>query len=84
MSAVGDAASTAEIDDYLAESTANSLYSKVTKRINYLEDKGLNRNAIVGMVDDFTDEELTFFLEVDLNKYKTQAAIEQAIEIAKV
>jgi hypothetical protein len=36
------------------------------------------------MLDNFNDEELTFFLEVDLNKYKTQAAIEQAIEIAKV
>lgn len=72
-----------EVDDYLADSTANSLYSKVTNRIENLASKGLNKKSITDMLAKFNDEELTFFLEVDLNKYKTEAAIKNAIEIAR-
>lgn len=76
--------SESSVDDYLADSTANTLYANVTKRIQNLANKGLDKNVITNMLKGFNDEELQFFLDVDLNKYKTEAAIKEAIEIAKI
>jgi hypothetical protein len=62
----------AEINSYFANNGAVSNYEAASKRIEFLVDKGANRDALTSMVSGFTEEELTLFLNVDVNKYTTE------------